>query len=123
MSIAPAITLPVHLPGYKFTLDDYYAYEQQRAALLSDPRIARAALLRGRIVWRLAVAMLSFDDVLEGPTTVATLQRRGIVIRTSDDSVDLCESDGARQHLWSSPFSHRFISFTFLSCLLTIFYP
>lgn len=93
-SVAPAITVPVRLPGYEFTEDDYYAYEQQRAALLSDPRIARAALLRGGIVWRLAVATLSFDDVLEGPTTAATLQRRGIVIRTSDG--DLCD-DGLSQ--------------------------
>jgi hypothetical protein len=96
LSIGPAITLPVRLPGYKFTVDDYYAYEQQRAALLSDPRVARAALLRGGIVWRLAVATLSFDDVLEGPTTTATLQRQGIIIRTSDDSVDLCD-DGLSQ--------------------------
>jgi hypothetical protein len=93
-SVAPAITVPVRLPGYKFTEDDYYAYEQQRAALLSDPRVARAALLRGGIVWRLAVATLSFDDVLEGPTTAATLQRRGIIIRTSDG--DLCD-DGLSQ--------------------------
>ena len=71
----PAITVPVRLPGYKFTRDDYYAYEQQRAALLSDPRIARSALLRGGIVWRLAVAALSFDDVLEGPTIAATVHR------------------------------------------------
>jgi hypothetical protein len=45
--IAPVITVPVRLPGYKFTQDDYYAYEQQHAALLSDPRVARAALLCG----------------------------------------------------------------------------
>jgi hypothetical protein len=96
MSITPAITVPVRLRDYKFTEDDYYAYEQQRAALLSDPRVARAALLRGGIVWRLAVATLSFDDVLEGPTTAATLQRRGIVIRTDDHLVDLCD-DGLNQ--------------------------
>jgi hypothetical protein len=95
-SIGPVITVPVRLPGYKFTQDDYYAYEQQRAALLSDPRVARSALLRGGIVWRLAVAMLSFDDVLEGPTTAATLQRRGIIVKTSDDSIDLCD-DGLSQ--------------------------
>jgi hypothetical protein len=92
----PAITLPVRLPGYKFTADDYHAYEQERAALLSDPRVARAALLRGGIVWRLAVAILSFDNVLDGPTTAATLQHQGIIIRTSDDSVDLCD-DGLSQ--------------------------
>src|ERR1700678_490826 len=62
-SICPVITVPVRLPGYKLTQDDYYAYEQQRATLLSDPRVARSALLRGGIVWRLAVATLSFDDV------------------------------------------------------------
>jgi len=92
----PPNTIPIRLPGYKFTRDDYYAYEQQRAALLSDPRIARSALLRGGIVWRLAVATLSFDDVLEGPTVAATVDRRGIVIKTSDDSTDLCD-DGLTQ--------------------------
>jgi hypothetical protein len=95
-SIGPVITVPVRLLGYKFTQDDYYAYEQQRAALLSDPRVARSALLRGGIVWRLAVATLSFDDVLEGPTTAATLQRRGIIVKTNDDSTDLCD-DGLSQ--------------------------
>ena len=49
-SIGPVITVPVRLPSYKFTQDDYYAYEQQCAALLSDPRVARSALLRGGIV-------------------------------------------------------------------------
>jgi hypothetical protein len=95
-SIGPIITVPVRLPGYKFTQDDYYAYEQQRAALLSNPRVARSALLRGGIVWRLAVATLSFDDVLEGPTSAATLQRQGIIVKTSDDSTDLCD-DGLSQ--------------------------
>jgi hypothetical protein len=94
--VGPVITVPVRLPGYKFTQDDYYAYEQQRAALLSDPRVARSALLRGGIVWRLAVATLSFDDVLEGPTTAATLQRRGIIVKTNDDTTDLCD-DGLSQ--------------------------
>jgi hypothetical protein len=88
--------VPVRLAGYKFTQDDYYAYEQQRAALLRDPRIARVALLRGGIVWRLAVATLSFDDVLEGPTTAATLQHRGIVVHGFEETVDLCD-DGLSQ--------------------------
>ena len=47
-------------------------------------------------MWRLAVAMLSFDNVLEGPTTAAMLQCQGIVIKTSDDLVDLCD-DGLSQ--------------------------
>ena len=123
-SIGPVITVPVRLPGYKFTQDDYYAYEQQRAALLSDPRVARSALLRGGIVWRLAVATLSFDDVLEGPTTAATLQRRGVIVKTSDNSTDLCD-DGLSQleldiicglhHCYTG-----FFFFAFLICLPTI---
>ncbi|KAF8809393.1 hypothetical protein BYT27DRAFT_7064487, partial [Phlegmacium glaucopus] len=80
----------VRLSNYKFTQNDYFAYEQQCAAPLSDPRVARSALLRGGIIWHLAVATLSFDDVLEGPTTAATLQHRGIVINTSDGST-LCD--------------------------------
>ena len=129
-SIGPKITVPVRLPGYKFTLDDYYAYEQQRAALLSDPRVARSALLRGGIVWRLAVATLSFDDVLEGPTTAATLQRRGIIVHTSDDSVDYCD-DGLSQleldiicglhHCYTGSYFLFFI-FAFLFSLLTIIF-
>ena len=95
-TIAPSITVPVRLFGYKFTVEDYHAYEQERAALLKDPRIARAALLRGRIVWRLAVATMSFDDVLHGPTIAATVFRRGNIFRTADNSIDLCD-DGLSQ--------------------------
>ena len=80
-SITPEITVPVRLPGYRFTQDDFYAYEQQLATLLSDPLVVWSALLCGGIVWRLAVATLSFDDVLEGPTTAATLERRGIIVQ------------------------------------------
>jgi hypothetical protein len=95
-TIMPSITLPVRLYGYKFTVEDYHAYEQERAALLEDPRVARAALLHGGIVWRLAVATMSFDDVLQGPTIAATVFRRGNIFRTADESVDLCD-DGLSQ--------------------------
>jgi hypothetical protein len=95
-TIAPSVTVPVRLFGYKFTVEDYHAYEQERAALLKDPRIARAALLRGGIVWRLAIATMSFDDVLHGPTIAATVFRRGNIFRTADQSIDLCD-DGLSQ--------------------------
>jgi hypothetical protein len=95
-TIAPSVTVPVRLFGYEFTVEDYHAYEQERAALLKDPRIARAALLRGGIVWRLAVATMSFDDVLQGPSTAATVFRRGNIFRTDDESKDLCD-DGLSQ--------------------------
>ena len=114
LSMTPPISVPVRLAGYKFTIEDYYAYEQQRAALLSDTRVAWAALLHGGIVWRLAVATLSFNDVLEGPTTAATLQCWGIVVRTSNNSLDLCD-DGLSQLeldiMWSLPLSYRYFIF------------
>ena len=51
LSMTPPIAVPVHLAGYKFMIEDYYAYKQQHAALLSDTRVAQAALLHGGIVW------------------------------------------------------------------------
>jgi hypothetical protein len=115
------------LPGYKFTQDDYFAYEQERAALLRDPRIARAALLRGGIVWRLAVATLSFDDVLDGPTTAATLRRQGVVLKTSDASVDLCDDGLSKLELDIICGLHHCLTglfFLLSRCLLTIIsYP
>lgn len=129
LSIAPPIVVPARLPDYKFTQDDYFAYEQQRAALLSDPRVARAALLRGGIVWRLAIATLSFDDVLEGPTTAATLQRWGIVVHGFEDSVDLCDDGLSQLELDIICGLHRcytgmffFFFFTVLIHLLTIIF-
>ncbi|KAF8810949.1 hypothetical protein BYT27DRAFT_7054890, partial [Phlegmacium glaucopus] len=46
-SITPATTVLVCLSNYKFTQQDYFAYEQQCTALLRDPRVARSALLCG----------------------------------------------------------------------------
>jgi hypothetical protein len=90
------ISIPLRLPEYVFTSSDYRAYVQQRSALLADPRVARAALMRGGIVWRLAMATLSFDDVLYGPTAAVTLHRRGVSFKTRDSSVELCD-DGLTQ--------------------------
>lgn len=85
------ISVPIRLPHYEFTSKDYHAYVQQRCALLADPRVARAALMRGGIVWRLAIATLNFDDVLYGPTTAATLYRQGVTLKTKDSPVELCD--------------------------------
>ena len=51
-----------HRPG----LDDYKAYLLQREAVLSRPH-ARAALLKGGIVWRIALEVLSVEDAVLGP--------------------------------------------------------
>jgi hypothetical protein len=88
--------IPIQLPGYEFTPNDYHAYVQQRCALLADPQVAHAALLRGGIVWHLAMATLSFDNVLCGPTTAAVLHCRGVSFQSVDGSIELCD-DGLSQ--------------------------
>src|SRR5208282_1210554 len=90
------VSIPLRLSGYEFTSKDYHAYVQERSALLADTRVARAALLRGGVVWRLAMATLSFDDVLQGPSVAATLYHRGVCFKIGDDSVELCD-DGLSQ--------------------------
>ena len=90
------VSVPIRLPRYEFTSKDYHAYVQERSALLADARVARAALLRGGIVWRLAITTLSFDDVLRRPSVAATLHHRGVCFKTGDNSVELCD-DGLSQ--------------------------
>ena len=97
--VGPPLTVPSRLFGYTFTIQDYYAYEQERAALLKNPRIARAALLRGGIVWRLAVTTMSFDDVLEGPSRAVTVHRQGNIFNTTDSSVSLCDDGLSRDEM------------------------
>lgn len=50
--------------NYNYTAADFRAYEENRAWYLRHPRIARAALQRGGIVWRLAVEHLEPDLLL-----------------------------------------------------------
>ena len=87
------ICIPTQLPGYEFTPNNHHAYVQQQSALLADPQVAHAALLQGGIVWHLAMATLSFEDVLCGPITTA---HWGISFQTEDDSLELCD-DGPSQ--------------------------
>lgn len=73
-------TIPIRLSGYVFGPRDYAAYLSQRSAILSQPH-ARAALLKGGIVWRLAKDVLSYDAVLQGPSSSATIFREGYSVR------------------------------------------
>ena len=64
----PLIGLGSRVEGYKPTSEDYTEYESKRNELLSLPRVARAAFMKGGIVWRLAVeASVSIDHVFAGP--------------------------------------------------------
>jgi hypothetical protein len=53
--------------NYKPTAVDYAAYERARDDFLRGPR-GRAALMKGGIVWRLAMQSLHQDVVIAGPS-------------------------------------------------------
>lgn len=56
---------------YEYTGADFEAYEYSRTYLFRDPRIARAALLAGGILWRLAIEDVAPDIALDGPHLVS----------------------------------------------------
>lgn len=76
--------------GYVFTVQDFDAYVHRRDALLRSPR-GRAALLKGGIVWRLAVEAIGIDECLEGPSIEMIVHRRGLVLPTADPNIELCD--------------------------------
>ncbi|PPQ84297.1 hypothetical protein CVT24_012864 [Panaeolus cyanescens] len=64
----PVASVPLRLSGYRFTSADFKAYEDHTRALLQNPRIARAALLSGGILWRVALRYsASIALVTNGP--------------------------------------------------------
>ncbi|PPQ81520.1 hypothetical protein CVT26_010863 [Gymnopilus dilepis] len=73
----PSLLMPVRFSDYRFTYHDYELYLQDRERLLSDPRIRRAALMRGGIIWRLASSHVGPSEVLMGPTFSALRYRQG----------------------------------------------
>jgi hypothetical protein len=91
--------LPVRLEGYKFTQRDYETYLSDFQHLLKNPRIARAALMKGGIIWRLVVSHVGFDNVFLGPTTNVTLYSRGLCIDTDCGDTRLWDDDIADQEL------------------------
>ncbi|KAG6883565.1 hypothetical protein C0992_008451 [Termitomyces sp. T32_za158] len=67
----PPCVLPMRLSNWEFGVGDYHSYVRQREVLLTQPR-ARAALMRGGIIWRLSVSSVSFSSVLQGPTGLSS---------------------------------------------------
>ncbi|KAG1761265.1 hypothetical protein EDD22DRAFT_737694, partial [Suillus occidentalis] len=61
-------------PPFKAVYADYIAYEQYRHEFMNEDR-ARAALLRGGILWRLALHSLSFDSL---PSALIGLSRDAV---------------------------------------------
>ena len=78
--------------GYIFTTNDFHDYIHRRDSLLRSPR-GRAALLKGGIVWCLAVETIGVDKCLEGPSIETYVHRQGLVYPTADSNIDLCDDD------------------------------
>ncbi|KAJ3551224.1 hypothetical protein NM688_g4826 [Phlebia brevispora] len=62
----PPVNLDICPFNYNSTVEEYYVYEARRNSILQGPR-GRAALLKGGIIWRLAMETLNPDFVLSGP--------------------------------------------------------
>lgn len=86
----PFTLTPFRLSDYVFTSRDYDVYVREREALIRNPRIARAALMKGGIVWRLLVAMISASDVLAGPSAAISIYNYGVAFGQSNNG----------RHLW-----------------------
>ena len=80
----PSLITPIRLSDYKFTYGDYECYLQDRDRLLSSPRVRRAALMRGGIIWRLAASQASVSEVVMGPTASVRDYRQGTVLSSTD---------------------------------------
>ncbi|KAF6764196.1 hypothetical protein DFP72DRAFT_840303 [Ephemerocybe angulata] len=105
----------VKLITYRHTLEtfddeDYTIYVRQVCSILKTrPGVARAALMRGGIVWRLTMEYVSPNDVLCGPSQSA-MEGEGIVRRNGtggflvDDALQVQEVDAICGHIdfWSS---------------------
>jgi len=89
----PDVHFPsIHSAGHIFTLDDFNAYKHHWDSLLRSPR-GRAALLKGGIVWWLAMETVGVNECLEGPSIEAIVHRQGLVHPTADPTVVICDDD------------------------------
>ena len=63
----PKVDFVVSMPAFKPRLDDFYVWEGRVRSLLRGSR-GRAALMKGGIIWRIAMEVLSEEAVLLGPS-------------------------------------------------------
>jgi hypothetical protein len=76
----PSLQRAIFRPkDYHFTAQDYIAYEHVRQYFLGQ-RIARAALMKGGITWRLAYEFMNPGVVLEGPGALTRAYAQGYVL-------------------------------------------
>jgi hypothetical protein len=74
--------IPRRGANYRFTPTDFRLYVAERKQLLATPR-ARAAILRGGIVGRLAKEHLEVDSVIFGPSSCVIAHRLGYSVEAA----------------------------------------
>ena len=74
--------------NYEFKSADYIAYEEVRDHFLrANPRVGRAALLAGGILWRLAIESVEQGLVLDGLDTLSSALGITFALRDNADNV------------------------------------
>lgn len=87
-----SITIPRRLEGYKFRPDDYLEYVAFVRKMLQGPR-ARAALLHGGIVGRLAKEHLGTEIVTAGPSSALETGQVKIFVGDGQQEVDYFDDE------------------------------
>ena len=93
----PSPLIPICLTTTSLSQRDYEAYVEEREGLLQNPRFRCAALMRGGIIWRLVASKVSFSEVFDGPTTIATVHGIGEFLPGPSPGTAICDdilSDG-----------------------------
>jgi hypothetical protein len=88
-------TLPIRLGlgyTYKFSKRDYNTYQRQVEPIIDGPR-GRAVLLRGGILWRIAVQDVSFTSVLRGPSSSVLVHRNRFHVEDPETGDVLWDDD------------------------------
>ncbi|KAF9042035.1 hypothetical protein BJ165DRAFT_1405764 [Panaeolus papilionaceus] len=91
----PLASIPLCMPGHRFTQVDYKSYCAHTCALLQNLRIARGALLAGGILWRIA---LLFSASLATVTNGQTWQDQSFAY-PSNSANQGYSYDGSHSHL------------------------
>jgi len=66
-AVRPCLDLPTRQEGYEFNGSDYLAYRERCIAIIKHPR-GQAVLMRGHYMWRLAMNVVPWEAVHNGPS-------------------------------------------------------
>jgi hypothetical protein len=117
-------SLGYKLPHFTAVYADYIVYEQHRHEFMNQPR-ARAALLHGGLIWRLALHSFGFDDL---PSVLDGLSREavpfGLMLSINgqtyfDDELSEEEEDFicGTYHIYTGKFSTHINSSAYISII------